>query len=85
MFRFRSQASTNIFEGSTSIGDISCVCVSVSIAAFRWKGKNNKDTAKTFGFDIGDEASDDLFRTEVCKTFELAKQWAIKNLEEHHY
>ena len=85
MFRFRSQASTQTFDGSTSIGDISCVCVSVSIAAFRWKGANGKDSAKTFGIDIGVDASDDLFRTEVCKTFELAKQWAIKNLEEHHY
>ena len=85
MFRFRSQASTQIFDGSTSIGDISCVCVSVSIAAFRWKGKNGKDSAKTFGIDIGDDASDDLFRTEVCKVFESAKQWAIENLEEHHY
>ena len=85
MFRFRSQASTQIFEGSTSIGDISRVCVSVSIAAFRWKSKYKKDSAKMFGFDIGDDASDDLFRTEVCKVFESAKQWAIENLEEHHY
>ena len=55
------------------------------VAAFWWKGENKKDSAKTFGFSIGDEASEDLFRTEVCKVFESAKQWAIENLEEHHY